>query len=168
MMTTYTNLYFKYPQTLHHLTELGFIPLSSRKDETYFKYRFPVCFWDRKDGSHMPTLFCILTADLSTNHVLVDVKTLQDMFYADFYTQEYGNPQPLLGRIQKRIDKELLKLKIIEKKPKKVKESRHDRTRSKDNRKSDRKSSGSSKEVLQGQKSTRNTRSRTKVSGKDI
>lgn len=115
-MNNYTNLYFKYPQNIFHLEELGFKILSSCDGDTYLTYRFPCEYWHRKNGAYVPTLFCTLTVSTDTWHVIVDVRTIQDDYYPDFYSQEYGNPEPLLGNVRKRIDKELAKLKIVEKK----------------------------------------------------
>ena len=168
MMTTYTNLYFKYPQSSHHLMELGFIPLSSKADNTYYKYRFPVEYWKRKNGAYVPTLFCVLTTDTESMKVMVDVKTLQDDFYPDFYTQEYGNPQPLLERIQTKIDKELTKLKIVEKKPRRKRSQNNDGEGSQTTRRPDRGSKSTSKKVSRRRTGKTDNGSRTGMGWKDI
>lgn len=115
MTTTYNNLYFKYPLTLTYLQELGFKPLSSA-EENYLTYRFGVEFWEKSDKTYTPTLFCTFTVNVETWEVKVDVRTLLNNFYPDFYSEEANKDNPLMERIHRRINSKLKELNIVRKK----------------------------------------------------
>ena len=144
---TYTNLYFKYPKSHEQLQELGFSYLGSSEDGRFYSYRFPIHYWKKSDGSSTPTLFCILTHNTETGKVIVDVKTTLDLPYPDFYHVEYGNPQPFLGQIHKKINLRLKDLGIIDKTVHK-KRGNYDKTRSKSNRRLDRRSANAGERLL--------------------
>ena len=170
-MTDYTNLYFAHPVSNSRLMELGFIPSSTRDGNntcTYYECRFPVCYWKRKTGQYSPTLFCTLTLNTETWHVLADVKTLDNNYYAAFYSQEYGGYQPLLGEIHRRINKKLDEFHIVDGNKKKRRSKNDDESRSKENRRPNSRSRESNQTASKRRESQRYTRSRTKVSWKNV
>lgn len=126
MNQQYKNLYLLTPKTPAQLSNLNFTYLDESDGVKYYQYRFPIEFWFKKDGGAVPTLFATFTLNSYTWEITVDVKTLNNGYYAAFYNQEFGIHQPLLGRIRRRINKKLDELQIIQRK---VGKKTSDRTR---------------------------------------
>ena len=128
----YKNLYLKTPITTKRAEELNLRPvvtlnydsLETKESKiTYYKYRFPVVYWERKDGFNMPTLFCEITIDSYDWRIIVDVKNVSGQTYADFYCSDLKDPKqksirPMLSKVVKIINKELNKLDVYVKKNK--------------------------------------------------
>ena len=105
--------------------------------------------------------------------VTVDVKTPNNVFYADFYNNEFGDSEKILTEIHRRINSKLKELGIVRKKFKKPKEifpndikkqerNSYDRARSKENRGSDKGSTECGAEVLPRQERYRDRPKRRK------
>ena len=166
--TKYKGLHFLTFHTYRELEEAGFVFSDSSEGVKYYSLRFPVCFW-----SKIPTLFGYLTVNSDTMEVTVDVKTPNNVFYADFYNNEFGDSEKILTEIHRRINSKLKELGIVRKKFKKTKEilpndikkqerNSYDRARSKENRGSDKGSTECSAEVLPRQERHRDRPKRRK------
>ena len=166
--TKYKGLHFLTFHTYRELEEAGFVFSDSSEGVKYYSLRFPVCFW-----SKIPTLFGYLTVNSDTMEVTVDVKTPNNVFYADFYNNEFGDSEKILTEIHRRINSKLKELGIVRKKFKKPKEilpddikkqerNQYDRARSKENRGSDKGSTECSAEVLPRQERHRDRPKRRK------
>ena len=166
--TNLTTLTFISPPTIAKLESLGFTYLDSSDGTKYYSYRFPVEFYKNAENRYIPTLFAILTVNSDTGEVLVDVKTLKGIYYADFYQVHLDkkNEQmyPMLIRIYKRINDKLKEFNIVGEKVHKNnrKDKTDDKRRSQENRKQDYRSASRSKQVLQGRKSNRSSKERTR------
>ena len=121
----YMNLFFFSPLTNDRVKELKLHPVylsDNPEDKTlYYKYRFPILFWERKDGSRTPTLYCELTINAHyDNKVILNVVKPSEETYAYFYCTEVTNLNrflhPMLICIHKAIHKELKRLGIGHKK----------------------------------------------------
>lgn len=169
MTLTSTTLTFISPPTIAKLESLGFTYLDSSDGVKYYTYRFPVEFYKNAENRYIPTLFAILTANSDTGEVLVDVKTLRGIYYADFYQVRLDkkNEQmyPMLIRIYKRINDKLKEFNIVGEKVHRTshrKDKTNDKRRSQEDRKQDYRSASRSKQVLQGRKSNRSGKERTR------
>ncbi len=122
----YLDLYFTSPITFKRGEELNLRPIytldpyNQEEKTKYYKYKFPLIFWTKKDGIKIPTLFCELTINTFDWKVMVDVKKPSGETYAYFYcteiTKENKNKHKLLIQIHKTIHEELDKLGIIHRK----------------------------------------------------
>ena len=166
--TKYKGLHFSSFHTYGELEDQGFVFSDSSGGVKFYSLRFPVCFWGK-----IPTLFGYLTVNSDTMEVTVDVKTPNNVFYADFYNNEFGDSERILTEIHRRINKKLNELDIVRKKVKKPKEilpqdikkqerNSYDRARNKENRGSDKGSTESGEQVLPRQERHRDCPKRRK------
>ena len=113
----YFNLFFLRTLTSDRAKELNFRPVYLNDDEKslYYKYRFPVVFWERKSKALTPTLFCELTIEANGKHrVIVDTFKPCGDTYAYFYCTEITTTNrfihPMLIQIHKTIQNKLKEL----------------------------------------------------------
>lgn len=129
----YQDLYFtshitpKKAEVLNLRPIQTFDPSNQEKIKKNYKYRFPIIFWQRKDGTKTPTIFCELTIDAYDQKVITDVKKASGETYAYFYctelTQENKDKHKMLIQIHQIIHDEFKKLGIVHRKKKEKKQN---------------------------------------------
>ena len=116
----YSNLLFPYHLTNDRAKELNFRPVYLDDFILHYKYRFPILFWEKKDGTKVPTLFGEISVNTFNDSVRVDVVKFSGVTYAYFYcteiTQQNKDNHKMLITIHNKIRDELNKLGIIDKK----------------------------------------------------
>jgi len=168
----YRNLYLTAPITPKRAEEFNLRSIMGEDSIKYYKYRFPVCYWEKNDGSRMPTLFCTFTIDTFDWHINVDVTTLEDTYYADFYcaviTHKNKDQYPMLCNIHEIIQKELQKFGVTQRKEVKDEVQNNDKNKSKTDRRSDKGLGSTGKRVLRERKCKADTTNRTRVPREDV
>ena len=165
----YNNLYFKDPLSKEKIKELKLYPVyltdNSNDKNIYYKYRFPILFWEKRDKTRIPTLFCELTINSQKPYkVIVDCKKPTKDTYAYFYCTEITATNrfihPMLIQIHKTIQNKLKELGIAHNR-KELRELRgkenDDRTGIQEVRKSEMGYSGTDKQIQRRKTRTRNT-----------
>lgn len=116
----YSNLFFPYHLTSDRAKELNFRPVYLDDFILHYKYRFPILFWEKKDGTKVPTLFGEISVNTFNDSVRVDVVKFPGVTYAYFYcteiTQQNKDSHKMLITIHSKVKDELNKLGIIDKK----------------------------------------------------
>lgn len=112
----YKQLFFDLPLTNDRANELNFRPVYLENNTLYYKYRFPILFWEKKDKTKVPTLFCELSINTTNNSVRIDVVKTSGESYAYFYCTEVTvnnkDSHSMLISIHQNIQNKLKKLNI--------------------------------------------------------
>lgn len=112
----YSNLFIYPPLTSDRANELNFRPVYLENNTLYYKYRFPILFWERKDKTKVPTLFCKLSINTTNNSVRIDAVKPSGESYAYFYCTEVTvnnkDSHSMLISIHQNIQNKLRKLNI--------------------------------------------------------
>ena len=112
----YSNLFIYPPLTSDRANELNFRPVYLENNTLYYKYRFPILFWEKKDKTKVPTLFCELSINTTNNSVRIDAVKPSGESYAYFYCTEVTvnnkDSHSMLINIHQNIQNKLRKLNI--------------------------------------------------------
>lgn len=169
----YMKLFFFSPLTSDRANELNFRPVYLENNTLYYRYRFPILFWEKKDKTKIPTLFCELSINTTNNSVRVDVVKPSNESYAYFYCTEVTinnkNSHSMLINIHQNIRNKLKKLNIksITEKNNHKKGGNNDNTpRIQKTRKSKMGNSIPNKQIQRRNTGNRYTSKRRKFSGK--
>ena len=170
----YEKLYLSEPLTSETVDALGIYSLISEDEVKYYKYRFPVYYWIKEDGTKVATLYGVFTINMLDSSVRVDVKTLLEQPYAYFYNtpidevDKFGHP--ILYTIHRRLHLKLKNLGIKRKKEykdnkdenskthKKVRNTSNDKGRIQKERKSSPRHTSGTKELSERRNGKRNNR----------
>ena len=102
---------YKLPKpNINKLSELGFRydrKLSTSEQAVYY-YKFPVLKY-----KEYTTLECEISINTSNEYVDINVYDENGNMYFPFYHNEYGNHEPLIKKINKKINSELKRIGIV-------------------------------------------------------
>ena len=171
----YNNLYLKNPLSKDKIKELNlysvYLTDSLNDKNVYYKYRFPVLFWEKKDKTKIPTLFCELTINSQSPYkVIVDCKKPSKETYAYFYCTEITTINrfihPMLIQIHKTIQTKLKELGIVHGKKELKGEKNDNKRRIQKTRKTKMGNPIPNKQIQRRNTGNRYTSKRRKFSGK--
>lgn len=109
-MNVFKNKYIMPNTDIDHLKELGFkyLPLRSSDNERIYIYVFPVYKYRRKT-----LIECNLFVNTTTQEINISVYNYNGTIYAPFYNEQNYNNNTVLETVNKKIQSEFRKLKII-------------------------------------------------------